>query len=57
MEEYDSTNALFSGALLDELSSEDLNDTVDPIIDIIPDNTIPQGYTPAVTSNSLAPNP
>ena len=58
MEEYDSTNALFNGALLDELPSEDLNDTTDPIIDIIPDhNDIPQGLSsPAVTTTSLAPS-
>lgn len=55
MDDYDSTNALFNGALLD-LPSEDLNDTVDPIVDIIPDNVIPQGFTPIVTSSSLAPS-
>ena len=58
VEDYDSTNALFNGALLDELPSEDLNDTTDPIIDIIPDhNDIPQGLSsPAVTTTSLAPS-
>ena len=57
VEDYDSTNALFNGALLDELPSEDLNDTMDPIIDIIPDHhDIPQGLSPAVTTTSLAPS-
>lgn len=55
MEDYDSTNALFNGALLG-MPSEDMDDTMDPIIDIIPDNIIPQGYTPIVTSSSLAPS-
>ena len=56
VEDYDSMNALFNGALLDELPSEDLNDTTDPIIDIIPDHhDIPQGFSPAVTATSFTP--
>lgn len=57
-DDYDSTNALFNGALLEmDLSSEDINDTtIDPIIDIIPE-TVPlsgllpsQAFTPIVTA-------